>query len=72
MICIILRACTMSGKPGVFVSPWEHFHQLLLIFLRSLQPLWLANLHEGETPPATCRKYDQEAEQDHIRWSPGT
>lgn len=72
IICIILRACTLSGKPGAFVSPWELFCQLLLIFLCSLQPLWLANLHDGETPSATYRKYDREAEQDHIRHSLGT
>lgn len=72
MICIILRACTLSGKPGAFVSPWELFCQLLLIFPCSLQPLWLANLHDGETPSATYRKYNQEAEKDHIKRSLGT
>lgn len=48
MICVILRACTLSGKPGASVSHWELFCQLLLIFLYSLQLLWLANLHERE------------------------
>lgn len=42
-------------------SPRELFCQLLLIFLCSLQPLWLENPHEGETH----KKHDPDLNKSH-------